>query len=118
MARKCKVNSYSVQTQTDRQRHFKEETARKALVWLTDPHRKERHEAQECVICFGGSRIGGASCTTVECGLCGEDIHFGSTCVDVLCLECARKAKLCKHCGADIDLVNRRQRPWPENLKT
>lgn len=33
--------------------------------------------------------------------------------VDVLCVDCARRAQLCKHCGADIDLKNRRKRTLP-----
>lgn len=79
----------------------------------TDMFRKKRLEAQECVICFGGSRIGGAACTSWACAFCGKESWGGNTNTDVLCHECAKKAGLCKHCGADIDLKNRRKRELP-----
>lgn len=76
-----------------------------------DPAKKARLEKQECVACFySGSRIGGATVTTRQCGLCDESLLSGNTNVDVLCVGCARRAQLCRHCGADIDLKNRRKR--------
>ena len=60
-------------------------------------------------------RIGGAAITNSECSLCKEDMMFSNTCVDVLCSKCALDNRLCKHCGADIELKNRNKpRPFLE----
>ena len=77
-----------------------------------DPRKKERMQANECKVCFYGSRIGGASMTNRECMSCGKDELYASTATDVLCMDCAKKHKLCKHCGADIELRVRRKE-WP-----
>lgn len=67
----------------------------------------ERREAQECRICFYDSKIGGAAMTNSNCKLCGVEMNFGSTNVDALCMQCAQSHKLCKHCGADVELKQR-----------
>ena len=77
-----------------------------------DAQRKQRREAGFCRLCYpgyGAGRIGGAMSTIVLCGLCDKELHFGSTCVDKLCADCAKAHGLCKHCGADIDLKQRRK---------
>lgn len=79
-----------------------------------DPKRAERLAKQECPICFYVTgRIGGAAVTFAECAFCGTRIMSGNTNIDVMCGECAKAAGLCKHCGADIDLKNRRKRKLP-----
>ena len=78
----------------------------------TDPRKAERIEKSECVVCFYGSRIGGASMTNRECMSCGKNELYPSTATDVLCMGCAKKHDLCKHCGADIKLRVRRK-VWP-----
>lgn len=78
-----------------------------------DAKRKERLEHQECILCFETSRIGGSCATDRQCAHCDAVVHYSNTNVDVLCVDCAKKAKLCKHCGADIDFVNRRKRTLP-----
>lgn len=76
---------------------------------IEDKDKKERLEKCECQVCYFKSRIGGAALSQRPCGLCEEIIHAGNTCVDVLCKECAKKHRLCKRCGATIDLKNRRK---------
>lgn len=76
---------------------------------IEDSSRSERREAHECVICFYGSRIGGAAMTESQCGICEKEMMFGSTATDNLCNECAIKNKLCKCCGSDLELKNRRK---------
>lgn len=76
---------------------------------LDDPERDARREAQQCVCCHYGGRIGGAMMTRQQCALCDEVMRFGSTSVDVLCLECARRHRLCRHCGADVEGKQRRK---------
>ena len=53
-------------------------------------------------------RIGGCAITTKPCGVCGEDMTFSNTCTDAICKRCAEKNRLCRHCGGDIELKNRR----------
>lgn len=93
----------------DRIRYYKKWVERVTA----DANRSQRLKAQECIICYGGSRIGGAACTRWTCAFCGKSGFGGNTNVDVLCIDCAKAAGLCKHCGADIDLKNRRKRTWP-----
>jgi hypothetical protein len=71
--------------------------------------RSSRLEAQNCKYCtYIDSRIGGCAFTNSECRICGAKIINGSTCVDIVCEDCAKKNELCKHCGGDIDdRVNR-----------
>jgi len=78
-----------------------------------DPDKKKRLQAQECKSCFYVlGKLGCAAMTSRECSCCGKDMMFGSTCTDALCLDCAKKHGLCKHCGGDIDMKQRRK--WPE----
>ena len=74
-----------------------------------DTKKQERHLKQECQLCFYNSKIGGAAMSHVNCRLCDKEMSFGSTCTDELCIDCAKKHKLCKHCAGDIDLKTRRK---------
>ena len=89
--------------------------------WLAkidaDAEKKDRHAEQECVLCWKASAMAGAAMTSRQCGLCDEMLRCSNTNVDLLCVSCAKKANLCKHCGADIDLKNRRKRNLPEKTK-
>ena len=75
-----------------------------------DPDRKARLKDCTCVVCYYGSHIGGQAFTHRDCGECGKDMMYGSTCTDKYYLECAAKFQVCKQCGADVNLVNRRKR--------
>lgn len=81
----------------------------RAKLLIDDPKKVERNKKQECVVCFYLPRFGGASMTTTECAICSKEMSFGSTAVDIICYDCANKNNLCKCCGADIDLKNRRK---------
>ena len=76
---------------------------------VEDPDKAIRLESQECVACFYSSKIGGSVVTSRPCGSCEAMIHCGNSCIDRLCMDCAQKYRLCKHCGADINLRNRRK---------
>jgi hypothetical protein len=109
--RKPIIDTCSVMRATDQAKTTIESTLRDALNMLNDPRKDERLEKPECVFCFyygDGRRIGGARCTTQECGLCDKSVHSGSTNVDVLCQSCAKANELCRHCGADLKLRVRR----------
>lgn len=84
---------------------------------LADPDANNRIIASECVVCFYGSRMGGACFTSQRCGLCDKLMSFASTSTDNFCLECAAKNDLCKHCGGDIDMKYRRKN-WPVAMDT
>lgn len=77
----------------------------------TDARKLERMSKHECKACFYFSRIGGQAITERGCMCCGMEQTYGSTSTDVLCLECAKKHKLCKHCGGDVNMKNRNK--WP-----
>lgn len=81
----------------------------KCKLIVEDPDKVLRLEAQECVVCFYNSRLGSAVVTDRPCCLCEIMLYCGSSCIDRLCKDCAEKYKLCKHCGADINLRNRRK---------
>ncbi len=77
---------------------------------IEDTDKEKRLTKCECVVCFyATSRIGGCAMTSAECANCKKDMMFGSTCVDLLCKECAKKLKLCCFCGSDIEYKNRRK---------
>ena len=76
----------------------------------SDRLKQERLDKSECKICFYVSgRMGGCAMTQRPCSICGKDYWYGSTCTDALCMECAREHELCKHCGADRELRERRR---------
>jgi predicted RNA-binding Zn-ribbon protein involved in translation (DUF1610 family) len=104
-----KLDLYTVQWNTSMRNHHRVSIIRQANA-MQDKDQKERHEAQECPLCFYvSSRIGGAAMTTSNCAGCNKEMDFGSTYVDLLCPECAKALGLCKHCGADLDLKGRRK---------
>lgn len=69
----------------------------------------QRRDAQECPVCFYSQKIGGASMTESKCSMCGKELIFGNTNTDELCIGCATVHGLCKHCGGDIELKQRRK---------
>jgi len=75
-----------------------------------DPDLEIRKKKCMCRVChYMRGRIGGAMCTVALCGMCKTEMHYGNTCVDVLCTNCATKHKLCRFCGGDAELRNRRK---------
>lgn len=80
-----------------------------------DSDKTRRLAAQECKACFYFSRIGGAAMTSQDCMCCGVEQLHSSTNTDALCIECAVKCKLCKHCGGDLEMIVRRKWPEPSN---
>lgn len=76
---------------------------------IEDANKKERQSSKECVICYYDSKIGGAAMTSANCKICDATMTFGSTNVDKLCKKCASEHALCRHCGADINLKQRKK---------
>ena len=105
-----KIDQVSMMRATDFSKQYCDDTVARALKVLSDPDKKQRLEKSLCIGCwYLSSWIGGASMTEQPCGWCGEPQMYGSTCTDVLCLKCAKKKELCKHCGADISFRPRRK---------
>lgn len=78
-----------------------------------DAQKDIRVSEQECKACFYvRSKVGGSAMTSRACMCCGSDVLYGSTCTDVLCKDCAKENKLCKHCGGDINMKVRKT--WPK----
>ena len=73
-----------------------------------DARKDERIEAQHCRVCHYLGGIGGQAMTHCNCKICDKDMCFGSTNVDDLCIDCAKKHRLCKHCGCDMELKRRK----------
>lgn len=114
----AKIDRCSTERANHHNREMVSYTLKRADIYTNDPQRETRLAASECLVCYGVSRIGGASCTIAPCPLCGTRLSCGNTAIDVLCTACAKANDLCKHCGADVELKNRRKpRPyesWPK----
>lgn len=80
-----------------------------------DSNKRYRLEKHECKTCFyfRSNRIGGAAMTTQPCAICSEAMLFGNTATSLICLNCAKQHKLCRHCGADSELRPKRRLPVP-----
>lgn len=105
-----KIDQSALQWATDSAISRKESIVRKALNITNDPQKKERKEKSLCVIhYYQEGRMGGAAMCTQPCGICNEEQVYGSTATDALCLKCATAYKLCKECGADLELKPRRK---------
>lgn len=108
--RKNKIDIPRIVNGTHFARKRMDKTISLADKFKNDPDKKERHKKQECPVCFYiDSRIGGAMMTTVICATCDEVMRFSSTNTDLLCLKCAKRMGLCKHCGSDVDVKKRRK---------
>lgn len=82
---------------------------RRAAVLHDDGQRARRLAAQECRYCYylRGDRIVGWSFTDYTCGICGSKQSWSNTGVPKLCEKCAKEHKLCRSCGADLELEHR-----------
>lgn len=78
-------------------------------IWA-DPDETQRLAAHECGVCYyTGPRQHTNSSTTRPCGVCDTPIRWGNGDVPVVCAGCAKRYKLCSHCGGTIDLRERRK---------
>ena len=80
-----------------------------ATAIVNDVKHDERVKAQECRRCFYYSKLGGQAITSSNCSICNTELIHGNTNIDELCMDCAKKHKLCKHCCADMELKQRRE---------
>jgi hypothetical protein len=79
----------------------------------TDPRKKDRLAKHECRLCFYSSRVSTCAFTRWACAFCGSVAEHPNGSPPVVCKDCAKTAKICVQCGADIDCVDRRKRELP-----
>jgi len=75
-----------------------------------DPHAAIRRSEFECAVCFylrRGGMIVGHGFTRFECAACHQESEHPNTGVPRLCLKCAQEHKVCRRCGADVELRDR-----------
>lgn len=109
------MNKANMIAATERAKSRVEEMIDLAAQITSDARKSERSKRQECKSCFYFSRIGGAAMTVRPCMSCGRKEMYGSTATDVLCMTCATKHALCKHCGGDLEMRTRRKH-WPTRI--
>jgi len=91
-----------------RKTHWNNEHARfqaaHLVQYFADLESESRMKAWRCKFCFYLARgIAGQAFTKSACTACGVEMLFPTTSTDNLCEKCAKKMKLCKHCGAHMD---------------
>ena len=106
IVKKAIISAYSIEERTNRN---KEQAS--ILIERVDKFNSNKSginaECKSCSYLFP-DRIGGSAITSTVCGICEKPMMFGNSCTDVLCKQCAESNLLCKHCGGDIDMKNRR----------
>lgn len=107
-----KFDKRYIEQKTRNKNYHMKQTLEFADQLTNDPYKKKRLEKSECLICYYQpyGKIGGSAITHSKCECCDKDLIFGSTCVGVLCSDCAKKHKVCKHCGANLDLSTKRRK--------
>lgn len=111
---RAKIDAYSIENANARQKSIINFYRRKLRYVDDDPQRAKRIESALCSMCYyEQSRIGSAVCTQTQCAFCDETLYSGNACVDIMCVSCAKRAGLCRYCGCDLDLKNRRKRDLP-----
>lgn len=99
----AELNDRSIELATASARRRVEGTLKLAEKLTSDPDKAKRSEDSLCKACYYFTGIGGAAMTLRPCADCGEEQMYGSTDTDMLCLSCAKKRSLCKHCGGRLD---------------
>jgi len=73
-----------------------------------DPDKKARKKENNCIPCYYYNGMHGNNMPIKNCDFCKKPVQYFNSDVDKICLDCASKYGLCKRCGADIDLKNKR----------
>lgn len=63
-----------------------------------------------CVVCFylESGRMCGQAFTASDCRSCGKELMSSNTHTDDFCADCAKKYRICKDCGSDLELKTRK----------
>ena len=113
-AHKRKVDSVSIERATNNAKRYAQDYTSMVERFHGDADKTLRLAESKCKSCFYffQSRIGGASMTTINCGICDKEMLFGSTAVDPICVECGELNGLCVQCGGNIEMKLKRK-PYP-----
>jgi len=105
------MNNQEISEITLRAKETYSSTLKENLVLITDAYKEDRLKSQGCLVCYyiHGERFGGAAMTHSKCSMCNKSLTFGTTCVDEVCSDCAALFGLCKICGGDIDMKQRKK---------
>ncbi len=68
-----------------------------------DSRYRERLAVGECIACFYGPRVGRPAISEELCMCCGKVQLFSGVNNGVICIQCAKMYRLCRHCGADLE---------------
>lgn len=92
------------------QSNMSRDSLKRAGRCVEDPERKKRRAEATCRPCYYlRMRVGGSMITSKRCRICGEDVSYASTATGETCVPCAKKHRLCRWCGADVELRERRK---------
>lgn len=98
-----KVDSHRVAQATSRSFKRQQDAIKDAFSVFYDPEHEKRLDAQKCVSCYYlDRRIVQQAFFTQPCGKCSEPQIYANSNTDVLCLNCACKNNLCRHCGGNL----------------
>lgn len=104
---KIKENAIQEHAKHTQEIHEHYMRARRELLMMydNDAEKELRKSAQLCRYCYytGKNALAGQAFSDALCIDCGKHMTFPTTSTDQLCLECAIKRNLCKHCGAEMD---------------
>lgn len=105
---KYKINNRSIIQSTCFAKEIAQDLISKVDNFQNDNEKFKRKESCLCKTCYyiNNSRIGGASITTIVCGICEDVMTFSSTSIDKICKPCARLNRLCVQCSGDIGMKN------------
>ncbi len=75
-----------------------------------DSEKSKRLEVHECLVCYYSTRPRQhTNRRIVDCGICRSKTYHYIGLTAACCTRCAKKYKLCSHCGGTIDLRERRK---------
>lgn len=78
-------------------------------ILLEDRAHDIRVDNNVCQLCYYTSRQATNMSVRTNCQLCEVDMLFGNSNTNKLCKDCAIKYRLCKRCGGDMELKDRRK---------
>ena len=116
---KKNIDRVSIERSNENAKEVIDNITQRAENLKNDPDCEQRLKEHLCKACFyvrkGG--MAGTAFTDRPCGICDKVMTFSSTATDAICPSCAEDNGLCKKCGADMELKNRRK-PYPFESNT
>jgi hypothetical protein len=115
------LDQYNIRFNTSMSSQRTKNTLERAAKCLNDTERAQRLKKLECKGCYYFSTgFGGQAFTTWYCGICAKEDKHANTNTPKVCKDCAKKHKICRRCGGDINMSHRRRKfptPAPKVVK-